>query len=454
MEALTQTESAQRMLWAREHPVQWIARVLDAHLWGRQADVANAVATHRLVAVRSSNAVGKTFVACCIAAWWLMTRRPTYVLVTSSSWLKLKDEFWPELRHIVKRPWHSLPGELHGLDWTMDDRWACYGLSPNEPENFGGYHSAGGVLVIVDEASALLMEMYDAIMGVVADDRSKVLLIGNPLRPEGPFWDAFRAPEWHSLHISALESPNVVEGREVVSGLATRTWVEERKREWGEGSPAYQARVLGEFPESGDDVLVPLNWCEAATERTAAPAGRLLIGVDVARYGTDLTVLVARDDAGVRHSEEHNGLSTMETAGRTIDLARRLGVSPSCVFIDDAGVGGGVVDRLHEQGFMCIAVNAGSKASDSERFANLRAEMYWGLREALNPDSERPLFIPQEFGALALECSVARKKFTSKGQVALEQKDEIKKRIGHSPDRADALALTYALPVQTLWIGK
>ncbi len=454
----------------------------------KQSEVVEAVRDHPRVACYSSNAAGKSYTAARIAIAYLESHSPGYVVTTSSSWRGVDKVLWPEIRRALIYAPYQLGGTLLKTEWQRGPQWGAFGVSADVAENFAGFRTENGVLIIVDEASAIEQEIMDAINALAAGKDSRILLIGNPLRPSGPFYEACRSDNWHTLHISAMDTPNVAAGREVIPGLATREWVEDRKADWGENSPAYQARVLGEFPDMAEDTLIPLFWAEAAMERPihwykctkckyrevygelsdgrecsecgatmepiALDRSALHMGVDIARGGSDRTVLLIRDDVAVRHVETHLHKSLMDTAGRVQRLADDWGVSPERVHLDDCGLGGGVTDRLLELDFGVHAVNFGAKAHDSKRFANSRAESYWGLRDALDPTRhEIPLAIPREYSALAHECTIARLAYKSTGQIKLESKDDIKKRLGRSPDEADALALTYvAAPIVDVFI--
>jgi len=116
------------------------------------------------------------------------------------------------------------------------------------------------------------------------------------------------------------------------------------------------------------------------------------------------------------------------------------------VIVDEIGIGAGVVDRLKEQGRRVTGVNFGVVALDTDKYRNIRAECYWKLREALNPESEKPLAIPKEFVKLAIELVAIEWFVSSTGKTQIEPKENVKKKLGRSPDHADALALTYARP--------
>jgi len=410
------------------------------------------VRDHPRVAVRSANAVGKSFLAACLTLWFLETHCPGYVVTTSSSWRGVEKVLWPEIRRIHRQAPCKLGGQLLKTEWQRGDQWAAFGVSADVPENFAGFRNANGILVIVDEASSLDREIHHAILGLAASAHSRVLYIGNPLRPQGPFYDLFASPAWECLSISALECPNVAVDRDIIPGLATSTWVEERRQEWGEESPAFKSRVLGEFPDSAEDSIIPRAWVEAAMKRDIPEIDKaaLQLGCDVARYGSDRTVLCIRDKHAVRHVEWHLKKSTMDTAGRVKAVARDWAIRAENVAIDDTGVGGGVTDRLRELGMRVHGVNFAARAADPSRFANMRTEMYWNLRQALNPELEQArsgagaLAIPRSNADLCAEISLPAYGYASAGQIKLESKDDIKRRLGRSPDLADALALTFA----------
>ena len=441
------TTPAEYKASVRANPVSWCKRALGVSLWSKQASILEAVRDNPRVAVRSSNAVGKTYTAALAAIWFLEGHYPSYVVITSSSWKQLLKAMWPEMRKLVNNAPYHLGGELLTMEWNRGDQWGAFSVSPDAPENFSGFRAPGGTLVIIDEGSSLAGETMDAITGLCAGSNSKILMIGNPLRPSGPFFDAFSDPAWHCMSISAFESPNVVQGKDVIPGLATLEYIEGARNKWGEDSPQYMARVLGEFPDIAEDVLIPLSWAEASIDRncdTKRDHDRTHMGADIARGGGDRIVLIIRDHRAVRYMEIRQHKSLMNTAGRIMRLADTWGIPGERVHIDDIGMGGGVTDRLHELDFAVDGVNFAAKGNDPDSYLNLRAECFWCVRDALNPTSgATKLGIPNKYKDLAMECTIPHLDFTSRGQIKIEAKDNIKKRLGHSPDLADALALSY-----------
>src|SRR5205823_12687154 len=221
--------------------------------------------------------------------------------------------------------------------------------------------------------------------------------------------------------------------------LVSRTWVEERRARWGEGSALWTAKVLGEFPDHSDDSLIPLSWVERARERTLPVEGEAELGVDVARRGSSETVIVLRRGGVARCVHARVGDDTMRTTGEVIRVLRaHLAVMAK---VDDVGVGGGVVDRLREQKQPAVGLNGGRRPRDPQRFVNARAEWYWELRGRfehgevdIDPDDE----------VLAEQLCSIRYDVDSRGKIQIESKDEMRARGMASPDRADALALAFA----------
>lgn len=412
--------------------------------WSRQADTLEALRDHPRVAVRSGHGVGKTWLAARAALWFLFSHPHSIVLTTAPTHRQVRAVLWAELRRQYRNARVDLGGSLTETRLALDDDWFALGLSTDEPERFQGFHSEH-LLLILDEAPGVPEPIYEAARGVLTSAHSRVLLIGNPTVPSGPFYEAFRSPEWRGLHIPCTACPNVAHKRVLYPRLVTAEWVEAQAREWGRESPAFRSRVLGEFPEESETRLVPLAWVHAAQERKVEkPQGNLRMGVDVARFGGDRTAFAIADDLAVREIQAFSGLSTMETAGRTMSLAKERGIPAECVAVDDTGVGGGVTDRLREQGWNVAAVQAAG-TPESKNFVNRRSELYWRLREALNPDGEARLALPERPASLTEELTAIGYGFSSSGKIVVEGKDAIKARLRRSPDLADALALTFAI---------
>ncbi len=432
-------------------PLFFSRRVLGGEQpWQRQRQIMRSVRDRPRTVVPSGFAVGKTWVAARIALWFLYSFPSSLVITTAPTWRQVKNVLWAEIRRQWRQAATPLGGELLETQIKIADDWFALGMSTDDPSRFQGFHAAD-LLLIFDEAAGVDHQVWEVAEGQMAGAHARWLAIGNPVKPSGPFYDACRSELWRALPISCLDTPNVKAGRPVHPKLVTRKWVEERQREWGESSPLYQTKVLGQFPTQSEHGLIPLVWISAANERAAMggkgsagdPAERR-IGADIARSGADATVFLLRDDRRVLDVEEHQSLNTMEVVGRLTMFAERHNVPWHRVFVDVIGIGAGVVDRLREQDRGVTAVNFGRSACNAGRYANMRAECYWGVRDALNPDGTASLAIPARFGRLCSELTSVEWSANSLGKILVEPKEQIKSRIGRSPDHADALALTFA----------
>ncbi|MEX0761847.1 MAG: hypothetical protein WD333_05355 [Dehalococcoidia bacterium] len=325
---------------------------------------------------------------------------------------------------------------------------------------------------------------------------TRLLLIGNPTSRIGTFYDAFHARRnlWHPVHISAFDTPNFQaqlqpqrpDGSEPtdqtngpsnadpynITGLITPEWVREAEQNWGPNSSRFQVRVLGEFPSQDTDTLISLNVIELAanisssrdvsdiasgddekndensrqstgppgiTEDSSAASTPVEIGVDVARYGEDQTVICTRKGRTVVEIGSFGRQDTMATVGRVIKAIRTH--SPEVVRIDEIGIGAGVIDRLKEQGFnRVVGVNDGRRAHKPDQYANLRAEMYDGLRSLFETEQ---ITIPNDSDLISQLASV-RYSYNSTGQLLIESKESLRRAGLPSPDKADALVLAFA----------
>ena len=224
--------------------------------------------------------------------------------------------------------------------------------------------------------------------------------------------------------------------------LVTPKWVADAEQNWGTESYLYQVKVMGEFPNESEDTLISLKLVESAAseDRMAVPTDDFIeVGVDVARFGSDKTAICVRRGNKIVSLESFGRQDTMGTAGRVARIAREH--SPSAIRIDEIGIGAGVVDRLHELEIPKVeGINVARRASKPEQFANLRAELYDGLRERFMGGR---IAIPDDSDLISQLASV-KYSFTSSGQMRIEGKDELRSRGERSPDLADAVMLAFA----------
>ncbi len=463
----------------RNDPAAFVREVLGGKPWPTQEAVLQALADHQRVTVRSCHGVGKTWLAACSVLWFLYTREPAVVLTTAPTHRQVKEVLWREIRRQHRRMWpdpkgasqgsgtqHGFPpafspawrGELRETALRLaDDRFAL-GLTTDEADRFQGFHSPH-VLVVVDEASGVNEEIFQAIQGVLTGEEARLLLIGNPLHARGTFYESHRSSTWQGFCISAFDTPNLCgstiemladpairEVRASVPGLVTRRWVWDRYQDWGADSPMYQTRVLGEFPDFATDALIPLSWIRDAMARSleeVSGAGPVVLGADIARFGDCESAVCVRQGARVLALRCWRGADLMETARRIAGMAQEWGARQ--VLVDGVGLGGGVVDRLRELGAPGLQeVNVGRAPRNSERFCMLRDELFFGLRDRLRAGD---LCLPND-AVLAEQLASLTYRITPRGQQTVGSKGEMREQGLPSPDRADALVLSFAVSPQ------
>lgn len=452
-----------------DDPVRFAAEVLGIDLWSSarpggtgQVDIVEAVRAHDLTSVRGANALGKDTAAACLALWWYATRPGSDVLITGPTDRQVREiVFGRELRRAFMQS--DLPGKLFSTTLRGLDGRRILGFVSSGASQMSGFH--GDVLAIVTEGQGVEDFAYEAVMSWAPQ---KVLVVGNPLAPSGRFYAQHRAgSQWKSLRISAFDHPNVATGTVVIKGGVTRTDVERIRREYGETSPQYVARVNGEFPAVGANAVLTPAQHDAAVARwlarraaNAEDRRTLVVAIDPAGGGDDAA---ARADTRGTVVERVTLLDYADASlGYTRQVNRNLraeGLTPASdllVVVDANGVGWGVaseledVDLRDEDGgplggwpLERFLAQERDVLSDEERkqFANRRAKAYWVVKQtategtlALPPDE----FLREELLATTWFVNL-------RGQTQILGKDELRRDLGRSPDRADAVAMALAM---------
>ena len=404
-------------------------------------------AGERKVSVRSGHGTGKSTVASWAMLWYMLTRVPVKVVVTAPTASQLFDALFGECRRWAK----LLPPAVGELLEIKSDRIELK-ASPEEafisartsraeqPDALQGIH-AEFVLLVVDEAPGVSEAVFESAGGSMSGHNATTLLLGNPTRTQGYFYDTFHrlSSEWKNLHVSCVDSPRV--SHEYVNEMASR---------YGEGSNAYRVRVLGEFPLADDDTMISLELAQAAVDRDVIqnPDAPILWGLDVARFGTDSSALCKRQaNLVLEPIKTWRNLDLMSLTGAVLhewestDFKER----PAEILVDSIGLGAGVVDRLRELKVPARGINVGESPAIKGQYMNLRAEL-WG--KAKGWLEKRDCKLPRD-EQLVNELSSPRYSFMSNGKLKLESKDDMKRRGIASPDRADAFVLTFASDAAT-----
>lgn len=338
-----------------------------------------------------------------------------------------------------------------------EKRWFGVARTATKPENMQGFHE-DNMLFIVDEASGVADPIMEAILGTLSGGNNKLLLCGNPTKTSGTFYDSHtRDRALYKCHtVSSMDSHRT--NKDNIDSLI---------RKYGWDSNVVRVRVRGEFPNQEDDVFISLPLIEQCSSRLyELPDGKgmayVILGVDVARFGNDETVIYRNNQGRCWIARKRRGQDLMATAGDIVKEYRKaIEENPDYhgkvyVNIDDTGLGGGVTDRLREikrelklNRMVVIPINAAEKIEtdtpdgkkEAERYNNLTTAMWASMRDLF--DSKDIVLVDDEETVAQMS---SRKYFmASNGKLELESKKEMKKRGLDSPDRADALSLSLYL---------
>lgn len=430
-------------------PVLFVREVLGQEPEPWQAEALRAIVNrNRKISIRSGHGVGKSTFASWAAIWYSTTMRgfSTKVVVTAPTSSQLFDALFAELKAQMRK----LPEQLQQL-WEVKQERIELKAAPQEvfitartsraeqPEAMQGIH-ADNVLLIADEAPGVPEAVFEAAVGSMSGHNAVTLLLGNPTQSSGMFFDTHHRlkDDWFTMKVSCEDVPNRV----------SKDFIREVAETYGETSNAYRVRVLGEFPLADDDTVIPISLLEAARIREIAtsPAASMVWGLDVARFGSDRTVLTKRKGQKLFEKQQvRRNLDTMQTSGWIVsewnETPDRL--RPVEICVDVIGLGAGVVDRLLELGLPVVAVNVSEAPAMGEKYINQRAEIWFRGKEWLE---KRTASLEHADSRLIDELAMVRYSFTSNGKIKVESKDDIKKRTRDrsSPDLADSLLLTFA----------
>lgn len=457
------------MALGREKPNKFVEEILGKDMWDKQKEIIDAVFKYPRVCVKSCNSAGKSYTASTLALTALYTHFDSIVLTTAPTGNQVFNVMWREIRGSHTTAKIPLGGELLKQSLSLSDNWYAMGFSTDNPENARGFHARGGYLLyIIDEASGVAPDILDAIEGTLTTNETRLLYIGNPTIASGKFYEAFSSEFFHKISIPVWDTPNFIanniksaEDLEFFDSLddmetldithpylVTPQWAYMRMHDWGVDSPMFQSLVEAQFPTEGERMLIPLHYIQDAikkewTEEEEKENTLISIGVDVAKgnFG-DSSVIVAMKGMEMIDVEWSNSRDPMELVGMIINMFNKLGgrINFDIISVDDTSLGGGVAPRLSEQGYRVNAISFGGSPTvetDTQKFTNIKAQMFWQLREVFR---ERRIQILDK-GKLVRHLSMMQYLIKSDAKIGILGKDEMKKQGYESSDFADALAL-------------
>lgn len=444
-------------------PDLWACDFLDE--WGREIRKRNFDGHTPVEPIRfstvSGHEIGKSAACGWIIKFILDTRPMSMGSVTAVTDEQLRTKTWGELGK-----WHNLSLTRHWFNYTsargsmslshkderFSGRWRCDARTCREEksEAFAGQHAPTATsFYIFDEASGIASKVFEVREGGLTSGEPMVFDFGNGTRNSGPFYENFKGARAHRYISRSIDSRTVA--------MTNKAKIAQDAEDYGEDSDFFKVRWRGLFPSAGSTQFIPTSLVTGAMERELPHSSmhQLVLGVDVARFGDNDSVIYPRrgPDARTFAPKWFNGLDTVQLADqicREFAYFEGLGMRPASINVDGGGIGGGVVDLLRHRGYPVVEVLFGAKPSDAQVY-RIKVDEIWGL---LRDDLSR-LALPgrdTEAGRRLFDDLTQREfGYTTVGhKLTLESKKLMAERGLASPDMADALALTYAVPVSTV----
>jgi hypothetical protein len=442
-------------------PVLWAEEVLGAELYSKQKEMLRSLANNKRTAVKSAHSTGKSYTMGIAACWWVSTRGSNSLVVsTAPTYNQVHNILWEEVRkHFVE---HGLVGKI-----TQDDQWkipvegvddkgnkrviekqVAFGRRPADMDMsaFQGLHRPDGVLFLIDEAVGCPEMIFTAAEVNTTAANCRILAIANPDDYQSAFGKIFKREDstWNRMTISVHDTPNFtgeIVSQSLASLLPQPEWVEDMKIQWGEESSRFKSKILAEFPEESDSMFFTQTAIDKSVDAEIPQdlEKECIFGVDIARMGEDYNSIYTNRGGRLRLHSTWNKVTLTETAGRIHRAA--LDEMATEIRIDGSGIGAGVIDILmnddayDRKPYKVIAMIGSGRSPDTLRWLNARALYYDQMREKMQTSQ---LDIDPRDEKLLDEMLMIKFKFSPKGGIQIESKDEMRSRGMKSPDNLDS----------------
>lgn len=441
-------------LWRSKPETYFEDRLGVTNLWEGEKAILQAIPYAidkkiKKIVVHSGHSLGKDFTCGGLSPYFLETYGPCIVITTAPTDRQVQKIMWGEISNHYNRAPAPLPGTLLSQEIKLTPDCYAIGFTTKETGTaigkFQGFHSPR-VFVIASEAQAIDDAVFEQIDAILTGEIGLLIEIGNPLRNTGQFAkDIKDAKNNIVIHLNCLDNPNYIERKTVVPGLCSYEWVEDKRKRWGEDDPRWISRVLGLVPSSSIDTVFSQKIIDKILKyRTLEAKDYRGVACDVARFGDDETAIYAGRNGEVTGQDIYSGVDTVDTASRVVIQLRQLG--GNFIVVDGDGIGGGSIDTLRHMELKDIAIHEihSQAASPDEQYANFKAYMWFKILERAK---DGKCSLPDD--PLLLEELLETKYFINKrGKIQIEAKEDIKERLGRSPDRADAwIMLQYGFSI-------
>ena len=440
----------ERLKTWRESPLQFVHDCIEATPSDQQAQALHQFQKTKRMTIRSGHGTGKDAGASWIILWFMATRTYPKVVCTAPTNRQLSDILWSELSKWLRRSKFTdefIIQKDKMFHKEAPKEWWARAVSPSvkaskeeQAETLAGFHG-DHLLIVADEASGIPDPVYIPLEGALTQEDNRVLLIGNMTQNTGYFYDTHFHPKlnipWTKLHWDSRKSTNV-----------QPSYVTYMKDKYGEESNVFRIRVAGDPPSESENTLIPLAWAIQCigNEIEIADDEPIYLGVDVARYGEDRSIILPRKGLRIYPWDTFQGMNTIDLGSRVI--ANFVDMGALGIGIDEIGVGAGVTDWLQKRpdGYSTVfGVNTATMSSDKNKYVNLRDELWAGMRERCmrqqywfpgENDKDRDMSneLCNELASLTYDLHGSA--------IKVESKKQAKLRGISSPNIADALALT------------
>lgn len=432
-------------------PAWYCERVLHQKPWHKQVELIKKVFKSRRVEARGSVGSTKTFAAAMAVLCWLAAfPRNGRVFSLAPSFRQVDTNLWGYIQMLVRgaenagtplgcNPIKKMPYLEFGPGWYYK------GFSTKDPTNVHGIHGEND-LVILDDAHGLPKEITDELENMMAGGNTHLLMLYNPVVTSGETYDCNHADKdlWDHVKISYWDLVQARAKGHVLSGALQEHAVNTWHTKYGKTSSFCLSKVDAEYPKQAADTLLPMDWIERAMCREVPQTGKKFVGCDVAWTGDDDSIIAPMVGRQIGTLEEYHGQDPMQIADALDIHLIQEGVIGG---VDSIGIGAGVYSREAQRGRQVHAINVAERAEGqwegkeaSEHFMNLRAQVAWTLREALDPANPEAIALPQDLEMQA-QMSGIKYKINKQGKVQLQSKEDMKKTLGYSPDKFDAIAI-------------
>ena len=449
-------EVSRRMIWWTEDaegPIRFARDVLGVEPVPHQKEMLAAVAAFVPgggkfgVTVRSGQGCGKSTGAAMVMVWFLVCHRNCLIQATAPKEKQLHSILWGECQRLIRDSkflssvleWQATRIGVRG----EANQWQAIARTARNVESLQGEHRKH-MLLVADECSGIEDAKLEALIGGLTEPHNLALLISNPTVPHGLFYDSHHRNShlWTPLHFNGRFSP-----------LVNKAHIDRMEKQYGPGSPIIQIRVDGNFPTQSETSLISLSWLAEAKDRAPIEEANEIIemGVDVARYGADMSAVCIRKGSTILYLDRWHGANLTESCGKIVSILRDF-PDVQAIKIDESGVGAGLLDIMHAnqeagilKGVDILGVNAGEAADNTDLYPLMRDQMWCELsarlqegRLSFSPDCD-----PEMADVFISQCMSVDYKFTVHGQRKIESKEEVRKKTGYSPDLADAVLFAF-----------